>query len=176
MKPRLIILNLVAFLAVQSYASAGGVSAGLFNSPKGFGICVDYVASDIIYNSYSVYADCYGMLSGTYRNPGVKACYLHYNRLASFDYDGARGGLFLGPGASSGLVRDNGSDKFGVLLTADIALAVRLSFPRHIDIEMGMVAELGFIARNTPKGVQMNIYNNGLTQALIPTLKIMARF
>ena len=82
MKPRLIILNLVAFLAVQSYASAGGVSAGLFNSPKGFGICVDYVASDIIYNSYSVYADCYGMLSGTYRNPGVKACYLHYNRLA----------------------------------------------------------------------------------------------
>ena len=41
---------------------------------------------------------------------------------------------------------------------------------------MGMVAELGFIARNTPKGVQMNIYNNGLTQALIPTLKIMARF
>lgn len=176
MKLRLIILCTMAFFAMHATASAGGVSAGLFNSPKGFGISIDYLASDGIYNSYNAYADIYGMMSGKYRNPGIKLVYLHYNRLASFDYQEAECGLYLGPGVSSGVVRDSGSEKFGMILTADIALSLRVSFQRNIDLELGTVAELGFIARKNPQGVQMSIYNSGLVHALVPTLKIMARF
>jgi len=175
-KPRLLILTIIAFSAVHGSVSAGGLSAGLFNSPKGFGFSIDYIASDNIYNSYNVYADIFGMMDGRYDSPGIKACYLHYNRLAAFNYKDTDCGLFLAPGASTGYVRDMGSDKFGAILTADVALALRLSYQRSIDIELGAVAELGFIARKTGSGTQMNIYNNGLVQALFPTLKILLRF
>jgi len=175
-KPKLLILSMLLLSALHTQASAGGLTAGLLNSSKGFGLSIDYVASDIIYNSYNVYADIYGMISGRYSTPGIKAYYLHYNRLASFSYKEASCGLFLGPGASIGYVRDMGSEDFGTMLSADIALSLRVSFKRNIDLEFGTVAELGFHAINTANGVQMGIYNNGLLQALQPTLKIMARF
>ena len=155
---------------------AGDLSAGVFNSPKGFGISLDYYATEDIYNSYTVYADMYKMFSGTYRNAGVKFVYLHYNRLGGKDYGNTRFDLFLGPGASSGYVRDFDSEQFGLTLTADIALALRARFDRCFDIEFATLTELGFIARDAGGKTQVSIYGNGIRQVFLPTLKIMLRF
>lgn len=176
MKARHYILVAVALLALHTHAMAGDLSAGIFNSPRGFGISLDYYATEDIYNTYIVYADMYGIYSGTYRNSGVKFIYLHYNRLGGIDTDYAAYGLFLGPGASTGYVRDFDSEKFGFTLTADIALALRAQFPKNFDLELAMMVEMGFIARDFEGKTQLDIYGNGLRQVFLPTLKIMYRF
>lgn len=130
----------------------------------------------MVYNSYTLYADAFGMYSGEFTTPGIKAVYLHYNRFASFSSRFADYDLFLAPGASTGYVRDRGSDNLGFLVSADLAMAFRATFKRKIDIEFGMFAELGFKSGYSGGKAQLGIYNNGLTQALYPTLKIMMRF
>lgn len=176
MKERISIMLAIFLLAMQFNASAGDLSAGVFNSYKGFGICLNHNATDDITNSYSLYADVSGMYDGTYRDAGVKLVYLHYNKLGTMDSGSARYDLYLGPGASTGYARDHAADKPGFILTADLGLAVRACFKRSVDLELGMVAELGFISGNSKGNTQIKIYNNGLLQALIPTLKIMYRF
>lgn len=176
MKARISMMIAVFLLAMQLDASAGGLSAGIFNSYKGFGLSIDAVATEDIYNSYNLYADVLGMYNGANRYPGIKAVYLHYNKFASINSKMADYNLYLGPGASAGYVRDHASEKPGIVLTADLALAFRASFKKNIDMELGMVAELGFISEKTSGRTQIRIYNNGLMQALIPTLKIMYCF
>lgn len=175
-KARIGIILSVLLLAMQSNASAGGLSAGIFNSYKGFGISIDYAATEEIYNSYNLYADVYGMYDGTSRSPGVKLAYLHYNKLATIDSRHARYDLYLGPGASTGYVLDHGADKRGIMLTADLGLAFRAYFKMNVDLEFGMFTELGFISGEANGKTQIRIYRNGLMHALIPTLKIMYRF
>ncbi|MBP5566810.1 MAG: hypothetical protein J6X57_04900 [Bacteroidales bacterium] len=181
MKARKLITLALACLAVHLSAFAGGVedgtvSAGLYNSPKGFGMSLDYYANSEILNSYTVYADIYGMMSGKYKGAGVKFVYLHYNRLTWFETDNARFDVFLGPGGSTGYVRDYNHDRFGFMLTADVSFAIRACFKRNFDIELANVAELGFLVGEEGGHTQLRIYNNGLTQALIPSLKLMFRF
>lgn len=176
MKERISIMLALSLMAMQFNAFAGDLSAGIFNSYKGFGICLDHNATEDIINSYSLYADVYGMYDGTYDDAGVKLVYLHYNKIGTIDSRFARYDLYLGPGASTGYARDHAADKPGIILTADLGLAFRASFKRSIDLELGIVAELGFISGNSEGKAQIKIYNNGLLQALIPTFKIMYRF
>ena len=180
MNARKLIMLVLACFAMCHNAYAGGedgtVSAGLYNSPKGFGISLDYNANADILNSYTVYADIYGMMSGIYRGAGVKFVYLHYNRLSWFETDYARFDVYLGPGASTGYVRDYNYDRFGFILTADVSFAIRACFKRNFDIELANVAELGFLMGEDEGHTQLSIYNNGLLQSLIPSLKLMIRF
>ena len=166
----------LACLAVHINASAGGLSAGLFNSVKGFGFSIDYNASEDILNSYTVYADVYGMYSGVSHNAGIKFVYLHYNRLSQLESTHARYDIFLGPGSSTGYVRDLGAEKYGLILTADLAVALRVYFSRNLELELATIAELGFSYGESDNKSQLDIYANGLMQALQPTLKIMVRF
>lgn len=175
-KARIGIIIFISLLTVQYNAFAGGVYVGVFNSFRGFGISMDYAATEDIINSYNLYADVYGMYDGTHRNAGIKLAYLHYNKLATVDARHARYDLYLGPGASTGYVWDHASDSRGIVLTADLGLAFRACFKRNVDMEFGMFAELGFISGKTQGKTQIKIYQNGLLQALIPTLKIMYHF
>ncbi len=176
MKIRITIATVLIFLAMPGVANAGELSAGSFNSFKGFGISLDYAASKDILNSYMIYADTYRVLSGTCKDAGIKMVYLHYNRLSTYVYPNSSFDLLFGPGASTGYVRNAGSDRFGFILTADIAIAIRARFQRDIDLELGTVAELGFISGNNGGKFQISMYDNGLTQAFLPFLKIMVRF
>ena len=166
----------MALITMHMNAFAGDVSAGLYSSPKGFGFSLDHAATDDIINSYTIYADVYGLYNGRYNGAGVKIQYLHYNRLASYDIPHAKIDILLGPGGSTGYVRDLDSDRFGMLLTADIALALRIRFQRNFDMEAGTAASLGFISDNSSGKLQIGIYNNGLLQALYPSIKLMIRF
>lgn len=176
MKQRIIIASVLAMFAMHGVADAGELSAGVFNSFKGFGLSLDYAPSTGILNSFMVYADTYRVFSGTYRDAGIKMVYLHYNRLKSFESDAASFDILLGPGASTGYVRDAGSELFGFILSADVAIALRARFQRNIDLELGAVAELGFISGDNGGKFQMSMYDNGLAQALLPFLKILVRF
>lgn len=175
-KARIGIFLFITLLAMQPKAFAGGLSAGIFNSYKGFGISIDYAATQDIYNSYNLYADVYGMYNGKSRNAGIKLAYLHYNKLATIDAKYARYDLYLGPGASTGYVLDHGADKRGIMLTANLGLAFRACFKMNLDLEAGMCAELGFISGESEGKTRIKMYQNGLMQALIPTLKIMYNF
>lgn len=176
MNARKLIMLTLACLAVHFNASAGDLSTGLFNSVKGFGLSIDYNANEDILNSYTVYADLYGMYSGSSHSAGIKFVYLHYNRLTRLESRHARYDIFFGPGASTGYVMDNGSERFGLILTADLAVAVRVSFNRSLELELATVAELGFSYGESDNKSQLDIYANGLMQALLPSLKIMWRF
>lgn len=177
---KMITLILACFaLHINVYAGGeadGAVSSGLYNSPKGFGLSLDYYATADILNSYSVYADIYGMLSGIYKGAGVKFVYLHYNRLSCFETDYARFDVYLGPGSSIGYVRDYNYEQFGFILTADLSFSIRACFKRNFDIELANVAELGFLVGDESGHTQLKIYNNGLVQSLLPSLKLMFRF
>lgn len=175
-KARIGIIIFITLLAMQYNAFAGGLYAGIFNSYRGFGISMDYAATEDIINSYNLYADVYGMYDETHRNPGIKLVYLHYNKLATIDARYARYDLYLGPGASTGYVWDHAADRRGIILTADLGMAFRACFKRNIDMELGMFAELGFVSGESGGKTQIKIYQNGLLQALIPTLKIMYHF
>ena len=164
------------FAAYEATAQEGGISTGLYSSPKGFGISLDYLAGADILNSYTVYADIYQMITDPDKDAGVKFVYLHYNRLTSVESEYARFDFFLGPGASTGYVRDYNHTNLGFILTADISFAIRACFKRNLDIELANDASLGFILGNSDGHTQLSIYNNGLLQAMIPSLKLMMRF
>ena len=175
-KARFLTFFSVLFLLAQFNASAQGFSAGLYNSYKGFGFSIDYNANEDIYNSFTIYGDMTGIFDAKYSDPGLKLIYLHYNKLNGVDVAGTRLDLFLGPGASSGFVRDYNTDSFGVVLTADIALAIRASYEHNFELELGVVTELGFFANNAGTGVNISIYGNGIRQTFLPSIKIMYRF
>ena len=176
MNARKLITLALACIAIHINASAQGLSLGLYNSPKGFGISLDHNATADILNSYTVYADVYGMYTGTNTSAGVKMVYLHSNRLSSIDTDYARFDFYLGPGGSTGYVRDHNYEGFGFILTADVSFAIRVCFKRNFDMELSNVAEIGFIIGEDGGHTQLSIYDNGLLQALIPALKLMIRF
>ena len=176
MRTRLTIASVLLLFLMQGRLCAGDLSAGMFNSVRGFGISLDYAAGSDILNSYMLYADTFGVYHGKYRDAGVKLVYLHYNRLTSFGSDSCEFDVVLGPGASTGYARDRDSDRFGYLLTADIALAIRAKYGRNIDLELGTFTELGFITGESGGNFQLRMYDNGLYQSLLPFLKIMIRF
>lgn len=160
--------------AVQYYSFAGDYSLGGFNSPRGFGLSVDYALGDDIRNSYSVFAETYGIFGGKYNVPGLKGMFLHYNRLASLDMEFSALDLFFAPGGSIGWVRDNASgDRFGLCTSVDFAIASLLRFDRGISIEFGFVVEAGLFSRPSGNGVRISMYHNGVMQAYYPHIKLM---
>ena len=177
MKIRACMTTILVLLSMQGSLRAGDrLSAGLFNSYKGFGISLDYAANEDILNSYIIYADTYRMFDGTYGDAGLKLVYIHYNRLSSFSSERASFDLLLGPGASTGYARDWGTDRLGFIFTADVAVAFKVRIIRNIDLELGAFAELGFVTGNNGSQFLLSMYDNGLRQAFIPFLKIMKRF
>jgi len=169
------LISAIAMLSMHINASAGDLYTGIYNSFKGIGISMDYLPEYDIVNSYTVYADFNQVLSGKYRNAGIKAVYIHYNRLATVETQNAVIDLMLGPGASTGYVRDR-SENFGMILTADVGLALRVRFERNFIMELGSVAEFGFKSDRSDGNLHIGMYKNGLIQALLPSLKLMIGF
>jgi hypothetical protein len=175
-KARLSVLLAILSLALHPDACAGDLSAGLFNSFKGFGISVDHIANDDIYNSFTVYADIYRMPFGETAYPGIKIVYLHYNRIATINRQYSTYDIFIAPGFSTGYVRDFEKPRPGLVTAADLSLAVKMRTEKNIDVEFGFLSEIGFISNSGNGKTQVGIYSNGLRQSWYPIIKLMYRF
>ena len=176
MKAKKILAVLACALLPYAGLTAGGFQTGLFNSLKGFGLCMDHPATPDIINSYMLYADMYGVLDGRICSPGVKLVYLHQNRLLAFDAGEAQAGLFIAPGVSTGIVYNSDPEFPGLLTAACLSVSLRFSFTRRIEIETGFFTELGFISRRNEYGTSIQVYDNGYQQSYSPHIKLMYRF
>ena len=176
MKVRIRLLVAAALFALQINAFAGNFYTGLFNSPRGFGLSIDYTTKSDIRNSFTVYADIYKMTDGSADAPGVKIVYLHYNRIGGLTGPHATYDLFIAPGFSTGYVLDKDKVYPGILTAADISFALRMVPERHFELEFGVLTEIGLISGVGKGGTQTGIYSNGLRQSLYPIIKIMYRF
>ena len=150
---------------------------GTYNSLKGFGICMNANTESGIRNSYTLYADTFDVLNGKYNTPGIKAVFLHYNRLAGFSTEKARIDLLLAPGATVGYVRDyNSGGHYGICSCVDFSTCCLASFDRGIEIEFGFDIELGVLGRRLGDGIELGLYRNGVSRGYFPHVKISYRF
>ena len=158
-------------------AKAGKLTAGTVHSPKGFGVCFDYVCSPKLYNAYSLVADLYGVLDGTEQMPGIKAGFSHCTRLAGWTKEKGEINLFAGPGAGFGYVRDYDSGgRFGICTTLAGTFCARYAFERGITVDMGVILELGIFSSRKDGHVQTTFYKNGVFRSYIPQIKIIYCF
>lgn len=156
---------------------AGDYSAGSFHSPKGFGLCLDYDTGGPILNSYTLYADIYGIPNDRFNDPGLKFVFSHYNLLGRLDGEDVTASFWLGPGVSLGVVRDFGKGgNFGNCTSINCAGSVRLQYSRKIIIDLGLNLELGFIGMKNRGDYEITVYGNGIRQAWYPQVKIMYEF
>ena len=171
---RVRIILLLAGLLCCAEIFAQDKSVGLFNSPKGFGFSYSAYVQDGGFNSFHLYADMTGVLSGDYDKPGIR---IDYNKgivlktvsSESFDFR-----LYAGPGVSTGFVRDNDSPNYGFLLALNGTFGARFIFPRGIALDLGLSADLGLHIRGAENGQTTNLklYRNGLNRILFPQVKI----
>lgn len=176
MKARIQLLVSVALFALQINASAGNFYTGLFNSPRGFGLSIDYTTKSDIRNSFTVYADIYKLTDGSTAYPGIKIVYLHYNRIGGISGTHATYDLFIAPGFSTGYALDKDKEYPGIVTAADLSFAMRMVPQKHFELEFGVLTEIGLISGVGKGGTQTGIYSNGLIQSLYPIIKIMYRF
>lgn len=167
------IVALCACIALR----AGDFSAGLFSSPKGFGLSLDYDTGGSILNSYTLYADIYGIPGDKFNDPGTKFVFSHYNLLGRVEKDDVLLSFWLGPGVSLGRVRDSGKGRsFGNAASVNCAASIRLQYSRRICVDLGFNLELGFFGDSNGRDYEITIYNNGIRQSWYPQVKILYEF
>jgi len=157
--------------------AAGDYSVGSFQSPKGIGLSVEYDTRGVILNSYTLYADLYGIPTGKYGKPGVKFVFTHYNLLGEIESDDISTGFWIGPGMSLGCVRDFGKEgRFCNCATVNCAAAVRFEYLRRLNVEIGFNLELGICGLRNGSDYEISIYNNGIRESWYPHIKLMYQF
>lgn len=167
----------LACLCLCFSARAGKLTAGTVHSPKGFGVCFDYVCSPKLYNAYSLVADLYGVLDGSEKMPGIKANFFHCTRLAGWTKESGVINLFAGPGAGFGYVRDYDSNgRYGLCTTLAGTFCARYAFDRGITVDMGVIMELGIFSCRKDGHVQTSLYKNGIFRSYLPQIKIIYCF
>lgn len=149
-------------------------SAGIFNSPKGFGITFSADTPNYGFNSFNLYADLTGVLSGKYSTPGVRFDYYRGIIIKALTTESFDCRLYAGPGVSTGFVRDYGSDNYGMLIALNGTFGAKFVFPRRIAIDLGVTADLGLHIRGEERGQTTNLklYRNGLIRILYPQIKL----
>lgn len=169
------ILCSLAALFLQPAAKAGTPSIGIYNSLKGFGATV-WVFPDIgPANTFTLYADIYGMPLGEIDKPGVKFNYSRNYAFATYDMGQTFLALYAGPGASLGYVYDNGKSNPGIMAALSGTAGIHADFNRRISLSAGFSAEFGLHLRNDRNFDiwNMSFYKNGFFQAWQPYLSIL---
>lgn len=174
-----------------SASAQDGVGVGVFSSPKGIGLALETPAAGESFNTFTLYADIYGIIPGRCLYPGYKFIFAHNSVFATVSGDDLLYEFYAGPGASLGYVREYEpyiytdyrkflSGNFGAVACASASVGCRVSFPRRkISLNLSWTAEGGvFLDRNedNPSGFEVSFYRNGLFSALYPQLTISYRF
>ena len=155
-------------------------SAGIFNSPKGFGIDWCSIRSDGTYfNSFNLYLDLCGVISGRTGTPGVKFDFCHDIIVKEKTVGQTRCLIYAGPGASVGYLRDFKSETMGAMIALNGSAGAKFIFNRGLSLDIGLGAELGLDISHKdsdPNAKVVTLYKNGLIRLLYPQLKIEYSF
>lgn len=167
------------------------ISAGLFNSAKGFGLSLILPAKDNdSFESFDVYADIYGFPTGRAAYyPGIKVQALHNVVLDAKTLPSYNRFIYTGIGACAGYVRDY--EKFsrwetgpaylimnmGGIVCISGAAGIRWDFSRVV-LDLSLQADAGFYMRRheTQGNMIFQLYKNGLYNSFYPQFKIMWKF
>lgn len=177
-------IAVVFSLFIACATSSAQTRAGVFNSPQGFGLCLDTGHSGDSFNSFSAYADIYGVVTGRAIYPGFKFQYLRNTAFKTFESGDAMVRIYAGAGASAGYVHDfeKRSDHLTFLqkgLGACAAIAgdagCMLTYS-DISVDLSFCAEAGFHAKSEDGAFKLSLYRNGLYQFCYPRLRIMWNF
>lgn len=183
----------VLILATPSICAAAEpqLSAGSFNSPKGFGLCLETgcLTTGSALTRYTVYADIYGLPRGRIAAPGLKANFSLCRALKKYDdLDGISAVLYAGPGVSAGWVHDierSVAGKEHLVNNPGLAAAlsgvagVRLTFSgRPWVLDISFLGEAGFLIRQDEfmDNKDLTLYKAGIHQVVYPQINIIRRF
>lgn len=179
------LIPILAVAVLSSYtAVAGGPMLGIFNSTKGFGLCLENNNGNN-FDAFIVYLDMYGMYAPRTDVPGFKFNYSHNHIFRVFDKKEYSVQLYVGPGCSAGYVhdfeggRDNLSRNPGGVLALSCTGGCRMPFTEsRFCLDFSLRAEVGaHIRRNNELSVNsLSFYLNGLIQTIAPQLTILYSF
>lgn len=156
---------------------AQNIDAGLFNSPKGFGVAVRFSGMERDFSSINLYADVTGMLNGQTNSPGVKLCYEYAFSYLKFG-DDERFVAYAGPGVSVGYLKDNVTDPHGLLIALNCVNGIQAFFDRGVSLDLSFTVEAGIHMHTDlhTDSSRLSIYKNGFRQFFFPQLTIFKRF
>jgi len=175
---RLFVLSIVCavFFSVEAEAQ-NPVCAGIFSSPKGFGLCLDLQKDTLYFESASLLIDMYGIYGGNHSVPGVKANY-NFNWI----FAGHRGeectvDFYAGPGVTLGYVRDR-DYKMGAIAGLCGIVGTKLVFdvPWIISIEFQADLAFGLNKNNRYNTVNLALYEAGYSRLYYPQIRIQHFF
>lgn len=162
----------IILAALLVLSSASGFcqthSAGIFNSPKGFGLIYETTRSGRSFDRIAAYADLSGILFNREPHPGVIAGYSHLYRLP--EKDGSR--FYFGPGVTLGYVTDVNAG-YGFALAVNCTAGWRFTFPgKPVTIDLDFTANMGLHVRSENNETKLAFYKRGLYETLVPQLTI----
>ena len=180
-----LLLGILSAAAPSSAAAGprGVVTAGVFNSPKGFGLSA--AASGLV---FVLYADIYGIPRGRQDTPGIKFNLTRCRTVRSFGIPDGECSLYFGPGVSLGWVHDldnsvAGQDALaenpGVCLALSGRVGIRADFPSSkLSLDVSLTGEAGMHVRRDEwmGNLDLSLYKAGLHQLIYPQLTISRRF
>lgn len=162
-------ISLFALLFSLS-VSARVEMAGLYNSPKGVGLCIVEGSEKNTFTSFSALLDTYGIYGRKDITPGIRFNISRQYYISGYRYGDARLYLFAGSGASAGFVHDNGLLDVPLMPMGAVSgsFGITTDNPRKINITLCITAEVGICAG--PNGTVW--YMNGIQRALHPEICI----
>lgn len=184
------ILAVLAALTLCLNASAQRVAFGLYNSIKGFGLCLDVASADDTYvDALVIFADIYGFPTGRAESPGFKFNYSREFFIDRIETPEAAFTFYLGPGFTTGFAKDYEKSYFqdfakpleknhGAIAALSGTGGCRISFQRKVELDLSMTLEAGLFFRRDEKGSQVHVglYKNGIFEAFYPQLSIVSYF
>lgn len=149
---------------------------GTIHSPKQFGAFFCLPGPDDSYDTMSIMADMYGVLSGKHSSPGVKFTYNHSIVLGEWSIRDWNVGIYAGPGLSLGYLRDV-DRTMGGMAGLNLAGGIKTHMQRNIDFSLEFSSDIAFYISENPRyhTIQLSMYNLGLTRFFYPQLKISYR-
>lgn len=170
-----LLMPVLAFGAsAQDYSSLG---IGTFHSPKGLGVCMELQADKSMFDSFDIIADMYGVLTGQYSTPGIKATYCRNIILKHIDREDCALDLYAGPGVTAGYVRDI-HEPYSLVAGMAGSAGCRMDFYKKniiIYMELGVDLAGEFNRDNRFKTLNLNIYKSGIYHIFYPQVRILYR-
>ena len=168
----LVILLLAQGSAAASSRNGREWALGGTQSPKGVGVCMDFVHERGAFHSLDLTADLIDILDGRASTPGVKLCFRH--NIVFKDWEDGRYACYAGPGLMAGYVRDmNNHFGFAGGLSADLGFRFHCARGLTLAVEWQADFALQFKNRYRPN---MSLYEAGYRHSYYPHVRILYRF
>lgn len=187
------ILHIIVVLAAALLCTDAGaqrVGAGIFNSLKGFGLQLDSDHfEDFYFDSFTVYADIYGIPTARSNAPGIKANYSRNYVVKVLESQYVGFDLYVGPGCTLGYVKDFEVNYYrdtsvplmknhGVVAALSGTFGCRFEFGRRILIDLSFCLDAGLHIRKDEEmgNISVGLYKNGIFQTPYPQVTILTVF